>query len=156
MAWTTPKTWGTEVLTSSDMNTYVSDNLTYLEDTIEGLARLTKTTTSTYSTTSTSFVNIDGAETVISITTSGRHVLVSATGRMTNIPESGVVVLQLLIDGTAVFQRAVSGAYVNNEIVYIATGLSAGAHTFRLQYRTTGTSSISYVSGNQLAVREIF
>lgn len=30
MAWTTPKTWSAAVLTSSDMNTHVRDNLSYL------------------------------------------------------------------------------------------------------------------------------
>ncbi len=33
MSWTSPKTWvGSEVLTSSDMNTYVGSNLDYLYD----------------------------------------------------------------------------------------------------------------------------
>lgn len=30
MTWTSPKTWGSETLTSSDMNTYVRDDLLYL------------------------------------------------------------------------------------------------------------------------------
>jgi hypothetical protein len=32
MAWTNPKTWTTEVLTSNNMNTYVRDNTDYIYD----------------------------------------------------------------------------------------------------------------------------
>jgi len=32
MPWTTPKTWGTERLISSDMNTHIRDNLAWLKD----------------------------------------------------------------------------------------------------------------------------
>lgn len=36
MAWTDPKTWASETLTSSDMNTHVRDNLNYLKGTSDG------------------------------------------------------------------------------------------------------------------------
>lgn len=37
MAWTTPKAWTSETLTSSDMNTYISDNLSYLKGITDGV-----------------------------------------------------------------------------------------------------------------------
>lgn len=37
MAWTTPKVWTSETLTSSDMNTYISDNLSYLKGITDGV-----------------------------------------------------------------------------------------------------------------------
>lgn len=37
MAWSTPKTWTSETLTSSDMNTYLSDNLSYLKGIVDGV-----------------------------------------------------------------------------------------------------------------------
>lgn len=37
MSWTTPKTWGSEILTSSDMNTYVRDDLLYLYGIAQGV-----------------------------------------------------------------------------------------------------------------------
>lgn len=38
MAWTNPKTWTAEVLTSADMNKYISDNLSYLKASTRKLA----------------------------------------------------------------------------------------------------------------------
>jgi hypothetical protein len=37
MTWTSPKTWGSETLTSSDMNTYVRDDLLYLYGIAQGV-----------------------------------------------------------------------------------------------------------------------
>ena len=36
MTWTSPKTWGSEILTSSDMNTYIRDNELYLYGVAQG------------------------------------------------------------------------------------------------------------------------
>lgn len=38
MAYTSMKTWGSEVLTSSDMNTYLRDNIEYLKGVADGLS----------------------------------------------------------------------------------------------------------------------
>ena len=67
MAWTQPKTWASEPLTSSDLNTHLRDNLEILKDPPSDDNILNQG--SDYTTTSTAFVNIDGTNLSLTITT---------------------------------------------------------------------------------------
>lgn len=77
MAWTTPKTWATsELVTAAMLNTHVRDNLNFLLSG-RGVSLAALNTPGTYSTTSTSFVDVN-ASWEVSLTPESSRVLVLA------------------------------------------------------------------------------
>jgi hypothetical protein len=158
MTWTTPKTWATgEPLTASDLNTHVRDNLDALKtpptDSFNGA--LNKNTTST------TFISID-AGLDLSITTSGGDVLVGlwiATLRVNGAGIGGAI--RLLVDDAPVaYQYHVWGVSNGDRSFagsYLAEGLAAGAHTFKLQWSvlTGGYTLTSPNVGWQFFAREV-
>lgn len=164
MAWTSPKTWAlNELLTSADMNTYLTDNTAYLYDTLDGaltdITDITSPPTSTYilnetadyTTTSTSFVNVDDTNLALTITTGGGDVLIWFQGMLFTAPNRSIVYFDVDIDGSRVAgdhgiiacpthyvgnspTLLGNGGYGNVSFVYLATGLTAGSHTFKLQW----------------------
>lgn len=90
MAWTTPKTWAAEPLTSSDLNTYVRDNQNHLKNRLDNNAEHTANEGSDYTTTSTSFVDVDATNFSHTITTNGGAVLIgfAGSGQLSTASES--------------------------------------------------------------------
>lgn len=134
MAWTTPKTWApSEVLASADMNLYIRDNLLALKS--PPSAEVYSTTG--FTTTSTTFVDVD-ASLNLSITTTGGWVLV-----LGNFNASGTgMTSQWLFDGVA-YPVAATGT-----LLWRWFGPAAGVHTFKPQWKVTsgtGTMSVCYV-----------
>lgn len=160
MAWTTPKTWASEPLTSIDLNTYVRDNQNYLQDRVDSptaTAQYLRTATN-YTTTSTTLVDVDATNLALTITTTGGDVLVTFCG-YANVNTSGKSMsLAVDIDGTpytVITQDCPgSGQQINVSFSYVFTGLTAGSHTFKLQWLTeTGTATL-YAGTLLLDVRE--
>lgn len=71
--YTTPKTWTSALVTSTDMNTHIRDMMDYLK--ARPVARVSDLDGTVSNTTSTSFTDITGAS--VSITTSGSSRLTS-------------------------------------------------------------------------------
>src|SRR5215475_4560022 len=145
MGWTSPPSWvAGNVIGATDLNTYVRDNTNYL------LARpktvIKRDNNANYTTTSTSFVDIDGTNLAASITISGSVLLmgfvgvVSPGGILANYPW-----FDFTIDGTRYASAGADGLIRSTSttsggiqdtpvcILGIATGLSAGAHTVKVQ-----------------------
>lgn len=136
MAWTTPKTWSSEPLTSTDLNTYVRDNQAYLKDRIDGANAAQYNTQVTASTTSATVVDIDATNLNLTITTTGGDVEVTLIGTGYSSGTTRVV-FYVDVDGTAYFlsaSSAQSSTHGNVNAVLKITGLSAGEHTFKLQF----------------------
>jgi hypothetical protein len=154
MAWTTPKTWTVrELVTASMMNTHVRDNLNFL---LSGRAKQTikRDNGATYTTTSTSFVDIDGTNLKVDLTTAGGAVLVGFAGTIT-ASAVAVASFDIDIDGTRYASAGLDGVFAQNvkaeyeaiNLAVLVTGLSAGAHTFKIQWRIT-TGNLYLESGN--------
>lgn len=146
MAWTTPKTWTTgETLTASDFNTHIQDNLNALKD--PPSANYDVNEASNYTIASGTFADVDATDLALAITTNGGDVMVgfhgyvSATGGAPNVVHFDVHessggarlggddgMIAIATTGDAAFTRLI-------------TGLSAGAHTFKLQWKTNTSSS---------------
>ncbi len=146
MAWTSPKTWSSEPLTSSDLNTYVRDNQDYLKDRLDNRVGTIVTGNTAPSTTSETFVDID-SKLAISLTTHGGDVLVGFTGTVRSTHIIRPVYINLAVDGVHYFadngvvQTVIgSDGYRNQPLplcfVVLVTGLDAGAHTFKLRWKT--------------------
>ncbi|MCY4466357.1 MAG: hypothetical protein OXE46_12550 [Chloroflexi bacterium] len=154
MAWTSPKTWASEPLTSSDLNTYVRDNQDHLKDRLDNSASAIVTGNSTLSTRSEAFVDIDSEKLSISLTTHGGDVLVGFTGTVKSVVVSRPVFFNLAVDGVLYFaddgiMQTVVGAdgYRNQSVplclVVLVTDLDAGAHTFKMRWKTHRTNTAS-------------
>lgn len=147
MAWTTPRTWAaSELVTATQLNEQLRDNLNALK----GPPRDHKVTVSSaFSTTSTSFVTVTGAE--AQCTTAGGRLMISAFGTL-GANTTLTAALSLLLDGTSRqgnstdgLQRVyVPGGGVNGfGFVYLSFALSAANHTIALQIKTnTGVLSV--------------
>ena len=164
MPWTTPKTWISEVLSSAEMNTYLSDNTQYLYDEITytpGEYTYTRGSAVDFSTTSTTFVDISNPNMVGTITTDGGDVRVTFAGSLYRAGGSPPDVrFAINYNGTdwgpvRVYVDQLPG--VNVSFSYVFNGVSAGSHTFRMRWRTSNTGATAYLRGlhSHFSVREL-
>ena len=152
MAWTTPKTWSSEPLTSIDLNTYVRDNQNHLKDRLDASASRVISGATALTTTATSFVDVDATKLSLSLTTHGGDVLLGFTGTVRNNSGNSITSLNVAVDGTDyIADDGVIGIKLpyssdtnrNKPIsfVLLITGLSAGSHSFKLRWKTTRNST---------------
>lgn len=161
MAWTTPKTWVSEVLTSNDMNTYLSDNTQYLYDELTAtVVKQIDTQTTEYSTTSTTSVAIDATDLNVTLTLSGdKDVMITFAGQVYSTGNT-TAVFELLAAGVTynIVSATLAGPERKNAShSFIISGLSAGSQTFRPLWRTSNGTEIKMLAGStkHFAVREL-
>jgi hypothetical protein len=166
MAWTQPKTWSSEPLTSSDLNTHLRDNLEILKDPASGDYTLNEV--SDYTTTSTTFVDVDATNLSATLTTNGGDVFVFFAP-LVALGSSQIVFFDLDVDGTrlggndGIVATVPTGVGVAVPIIAMVTGLTAGSHTIKLQWKVSaGTGKIYAGAGTanadvhpQFIVREV-
>jgi hypothetical protein len=147
MAWTTPKTWTSEPLTSLDLNTHLRDNLEALKDPPGTSYVLNES--ANYYTTSTSFVDVDGSKLALTISTGGGDVMVHFHGVVA--AASGRVNFDLDVDGVRVAGddgiTRLDTITAPVSFTRLISGLAAGAHTFRLQWRVSSGGSATLYAG---------
>ena len=164
MAWTTPKTWTSEVLTSEDMNTYLSDNTQYLYDEVTytpGKYKYTRGSTTDYSTTSTSFVDIDDPNMIATITTNGGDVVATFAGSLYRSGGAPPAV-RFAINYAGSHWRPI-WVYVdqlpgvNVSFSFVFNNVPAGSNTFRMRWSTSSTGATVYLHGihSHFSVREL-
>lgn len=149
MAYTSPKTWSSEVLTDTDLNTYIRDNQIALKDPPSSDYQVNEG--SDYTTTSTSFADVDATNLALSITTTGGDVVVSFFASVGN-SASSIIHFNVDVDGSpfaaddGCFGIATTGASaVRHAIAFtiLVTGLSATSHTFKIQWKVVaGTATM--------------
>jgi hypothetical protein len=143
MAWTTPGTFNPNALAQSSwMNTHVRDNLIALKS-----PPTTVITSNTgYSTSATSYVDIDAALSA-SITTEGGRLLI-----VCRLIANTFSAARLLLDGVEISQ---AGSLLANNLLFVTwtAELAVGAHVVKPQwYNSGGTSTMT---GFYLALREV-
>lgn len=134
-------TSGTAVITVSSGGTYAGTAYTR--------------TAGNYTTTSTSFVDVDSTNMALTITTGARRVMVGFVGSGGNQTVAKLIMLDVAVDGTrqgGAFGLVNAGADAsdtkdrqNLSFTYLTDVLSAASHTFKLQFRIydTGTAQIN-------------
>jgi len=158
--WTPPKTnWQVnEIVTADDMNT-IGENLATLKAPVT--AQYLQSATD-YTTTSTSFVDVDATNFSHTITTTGGDVLIIFFATITNNLNNANMMFDVTVDG--VRQGGVEGliletvsAATHGAVVSFAllkTGLSAGSHTIKLQWSVGGGTGRIY-AGSTAGGREV-
>ncbi len=155
MAWTTPDTRSAgDVLSAAAYNTYLRDNLSYL---FSGRPKFSilRDNGADYSTTSTSFVEVDGTNLKGTLTIAGSAVLLGFTCQFKY--QTPTAYLDFIVDGVRVGAAGADGlihsvsaaAYSKPFGCFLAlvTGLSVGAHTFKVVWKSSGGTSVIH-SGN--------
>ncbi|MCY3866884.1 MAG: hypothetical protein OXG68_15705 [Chloroflexi bacterium] len=152
MAWTTPKTWSSEPLTSIDLNTHVRDNQNHLKDRLDASASRVISGATLLSTTANDFVDVDAAKLSLALTTHGGDVLLGFTGTVRNNARAGTTNINVAVDGVDYVadagligvRIATDGDSARNKpisFVMLITGLSAGSHSFKLRWKTSRNST---------------
>lgn len=162
MAWTTPKTWTAEPLTSSDLNTYVRDNQNHIKNRLDNNADYIGDTVSNYTTTSTENVDVDASNLSLTITTNGGDVLVGFVGYC-EVTGGNYGSMDINVGGSDYFSNGSSGVIAFQptlalcSFVVLIEGLSVGSHTFKLRWRVdAGTGTLRRIDGSpQFWVQEI-
>ncbi len=170
MAYTAPRTWvNGEVLTASLLTTHLRDNLIALKEPPTALYNVNES--ADYTTSSTSFVNVDADDLSLTVTTTGGRVLITFCGTMT-MAAANTVFFDVLVDGARLAgDDGLVANYIDRSsppgrsvsFAVWTSALAAGSHTFRLQWRVSGSTATLYAGAGtgggdlhpQFAVREV-
>lgn len=158
MAWSTPPTWTPGQLVGATDMAILSNDLTYLLN--RPSQTIKRDNNATYVTSSTTFVDIDGTNLSITATLSGSAVLVSFTA--CGVSGTGVsgntICLDLSVNGTRMgsagtdgITSAVIATNTGTQLLgftVVVTGLSAGANTFKPQWKALTAAALNLYAGN--------
>ncbi len=147
MSWTQPKTWSSEPLTSLDLNTYMRDNQNHLKDRLDNSDSRIIGLSSSYSTSSTEWVDVDSQNLSLTLNTHGGDVLLGFSGSVSNGRDSRRTNLNIAVDGADYFaDDGVTSLMVagSNDvgrskplcIVVLIPDLAAGSHSFVLRWKS--------------------
>jgi hypothetical protein len=157
--WTTPTTWNPgQVVSATDLNTHLRDNLNYL---VSGfpMSMVVRNNAGNYTTTSTTFVDVDATNLIITITLqSGRAIIYAQCMCLGDAAAGDGMEIDIIVDSTTRAGNATHGLFrvartlrSHAAVFAVFTGLSVNAsHTFKLQFRTVGagTATIEANPGN--------
>ena len=159
MAWTTPKTWSSEPLTSIDLNTYLRDNQSHLKDRLDSGADKFVSADASISTTSTAFVDVDAEKLALTLRTHGGDVLLGFTGSVNCSANGGRVSFNIAVDGVDyvaddgilrcnIAHNLDTGRDKPLSFVLLIAGLSPGSHEFKLRWKVNSgnTARMNVVS----------
>ncbi len=159
MAWTTPDTRSAgDVLSAANYNTYLRDNLNYLFSGRPKFAIL-RDNGASYTTTSLTFLDVDGTNLKGTLTVSGTAVLLGFNCAMVGLNIRGY--FDFAVDGTRLGAAGLNGIIRQTEgngggdggvsLIALVTGLSLGAHTFTIQWRAHTAGTLTMYAGNGTA-----
>jgi hypothetical protein len=153
--WTAPRTWTTgDLVAAGDLNTHLRDNQEWLK-TPPFVEKKQVNIPASYTTTSTTLVDIDATNLSLTLATTGGNVLVGFIGYVSASPATPAVILQLVVNGTAVTgdyftARAANAPDTALNFTYLHTGLAAGTHTFKMQWRVSAAGTASLFRNNTI------
>lgn len=155
-SWVTPRTWAAgELVTASLLNDHVRDQLNALKS--PAYFRCYIDEGSDYSiAATTSFTDVDATDLGATITTGGGAMLITFQGNFLYSTGTATFLwLSISVDGSTLVTddgivRAVTGNSVlsfPSTFTWIVPALSAGSHTFRLQWKTGATGTYIMYAG---------
>lgn len=164
--WTQPRTWATgEIVTAAQLNSHLRDNLEYLrqrEDT--ALNHFACNSASGYSTTSTSFTDVDAAALSGTLTTTGGPLLIGAAGSWKSSGTSIDICLDVTLNGVRIGHPSYGVTFMQSVAanLYLPVAwsqvrpLAAGTYALKLQWRTSsGTLTLGPYSAVQFYAVEL-
>jgi len=162
MTWTAPRTWLTgELVTASLMNTHIRDNLLhlYLFDLSGGRTVDVSTLSSSVSTTSTSWQQVNASwELNVSVTTGRLLLFCGATIHANNTGAGGYHRLWDDTNSTTLEDYAVAERNYNKYVYrwYLFDSLTPGTtYTYYMQHKSGGTTTVTTDRKSQLLALEV-
>lgn len=144
--WIAPKTWTTgELLTATLMNTELGNQLQALKN--PASANYILNQASNYTTTSTTFVDIDSTNLSLTMVTGGGDVIIGFSG---NAASTGWVNFDVALDSVRIGGDdglITAGGYYPFSFIRLYTGLSAASHNFKLQWKVATSGSGTLYAG---------
>jgi len=148
--YTAPRTWTTgELVTKTIMDTHIRDNFGAVSDPAYGMSTVDEA--SNYTTTGTSFANVDATDLYLSFTTSGSDTVLAVFTCVLSFSGTGgnYIHIDLAVDGTAISGNDGLCAYGSStagtvSFQRLCTGLSAAAHNFAIQWKVTSGTGTMY------------
>ena len=148
--WATPVTWAVyDDLTASLMNAQLRDKLNALHTPAGAYSLIDE---ADYTTTSTSFVDIDSTDLAHTFTSGGGIIIASFTGSFLQLSGLNTTknYLNLMVDGADFFGGDGIGFFITvNPVVAMVSfnvpiyGLAAGSHTIKMRWKvSTGTLTL--------------
>ncbi|MFA6270904.1 MAG: hypothetical protein WC657_06900 [Candidatus Paceibacterota bacterium] len=155
MAWITPSTRSTnELITAIDWNADVVANLIALKTPPTDVYN----PAGGYSTTSTSYVDVDATNYNLTITTTGGDILIIFSGSGAMTASSNVGYVTVALDGTDLHTAGIAwtsaATYGDLSFTLLLEGIAAGSHSVKLRYKVSA-STLTLLSGGHLAIREV-
>jgi len=167
MVWTEPAEWEVgDVLTDERLNEEIRDNLLALKDPPNALYTLA----GNYTTTSTTFVDVDGTNLALTVTPAGTKVIIILNLVLEHDTSLAITTFDILKTGVSISPGALGIGSVRHQNttnpsklipftrVLTVTGLTANTSvTFKLQWKTSGgTATIMGATAlSQMLVQEI-
>ena len=137
----TPKTWSAnEGLTATLLNTYIRDQILAVKSPSHFRCYIDEA--ADYSTTSTSFVDVDATDLSATVTTGGGKYLLGFTGPVYVVATAVRAYFDVLVDAArlglddGLIVQEVTANPRTVSFTAITGTLSAGSHTFKLQWKT--------------------
>jgi hypothetical protein len=161
MAWTSPKTWNTnDVLTSTDMDTYVRDNPNYLLSGRPG-GQTKRDAGTDYKISTNTWADIDATYFGTTITLNATRAIVSFNGVLSGSATTIVVDFDVDVNGVRFGTAGIDGIWgvslagPNTNRVPISLtqplfNLTPGANTIKMKWKCSSGTAILY-SGNGTA-----
>lgn len=155
MSWTTPRTWASELITTTIMNAHIRDNLNALKDPPGAVSYVSARdyqidTSGAWSNVDTGDVDAHFRHT---LTVADDTVTVRFVGQVQPVNNVARVGFGVSVDGTQYFPASgiafIAGGNVTNASAMVfpvgfevvLTGITAGSHTFRLTWFGTHTAT---------------
>ena len=159
MAWTDPKTWASEPLISTDLNTHIRDNQNSLHSRVTNTALFTAT--AEYTTTSTSFADVDADDFALTLTIESDTVLIGLGANAYNGTSGSTLFFGIAVDDVDQFTNGITGSNAqssndpgNSSFSTLLTGLTPGERTFKLRWKV-GNNTGKLQADSTFWVREV-
>lgn len=153
--WTQPATWSVnQLVTADDLNTHLRDNLEFLKSPPTGSYLANEATD--YSTTSTTFVDVDSAKFAYTLDTEGGDIMIGWFGSVRLSQVDRYFYFDVLVntlgrvggdDGLIVCRNpsvTINNRTIAVSFVFLLRSVPAGTHTFKLQWKVDGASATLY------------
>ena len=150
MSYTTPKTWAyKEVLSSADMNTYITDNIIDLHNNgVLGYAEITNIFSTTATPTVTDVTNL---AVTVTVPGGGRRIKITVFAEyMNSSATAGTDIVAYIREGTTTLTRilantSTAGYAVPVNMVYV-TAATAGSHTYKVSISQNAAGTLQLVA----------
>lgn len=149
MAWSTPRTWTTsEIVTAANMNTYISNNLSFLGGATGATVATSQTTTAS------SWTDLATVGPAVTVTTMTKALVFLQAALRSSIG-GDYAEMGFAVSGASTIAATVNSAIYQNSTTdmsvggcFFVSGLTAGSNTFTAKYQIAVGGTATFANRN--------